>query len=476
MHFKRRMSPERPVQTQETRETHEVRLAMKSLFSKPLKEAWPETRVNILTVAAELRKRADNWDQYRNEEKPQYLNPPIVTPESKRNRAALLERAVLLMDDYLSRHPATLNDCIELHSYVPGVETVTEAGVNDFLCERIINVPGSDALQACSRGGYLVYAGNERKPQDGPEEDDCIVIAGAPEGGGGVLKLISPCWGQEEQAFMQIVALFIALYGKGFMTRLMKQGTGNPMEITPVLVTNVVPLATLGSRALTTRKPEATVDKDGNTVPPDFSTSVFHASEAQFKVEAALRPKDGNKTKALFYSFTDMRQRYKDGDLVYRIEDLRDMGTSVGKAVRLWAHNTPPKQKLHAVGVGTGIYEHAECVSAAMTLMMLALNGREGRLYYGEAAFAAAQEMVGKVFEAMRLKAPPAQGFTVDDYVQELGVQIGQLDEQNKVHWQIGGLKKGRSNRANTTQPTVQKEPSPVSTGLGATQPMGIKV
>ena len=425
-----------------------------TLFSKPLKESWPETREKILEVARELRHRADHWETFQSDEKPHYRH--IVTPESKRNRAALLERAVGLMDEYLRTHPHAANTCIEVHSYEPGS--------GDFLSDRIDQVPPASALNGFTRGGHLLYAGTDdpkKNPLDKPAPGDSIVVAGAPEGGGGALKLISPCWGQEEQAFMQIPALFIAIYGDGFKTRFKVPGAGNLMEITPVLVTNVVPLATLASDVHSTRKPTEKKNRDGHVLPPNYSTSVFHGSAEQFSAEASLLEKEGPMVNALFYSFTDMRQRVKDKDLAYRIEDLRDMATSVGKAVKLHASCTTPQQQLQAIGVGTGIYEHAECVSAAMTLMMLALHGRGGRLYYGEAAFAAAKVLVGKVFDAMARKAKPAGAFTVDDYVKEMLNQIGEVQEKDKVHWQIGGFKQSRSIRGNAAP---RQAPNDVST------------
>lgn len=435
------------------------------LTSKPLKEAWPETRARIEDVIRALRLRADHWAEHQAEEKPQYRH--IVTPQSKRNRAALLERVIVLMDDHLARHPEAADDCIEVHSCDP------DAG--DFLAERLAAVPEPHSLQGCSRGGYLVYAGNDRNPLDGPQAGDCVVIAGAPEGGGGALKLISPCWGQEEQAFMQMGMLFIAIHGEGFTTRHQHTATGNLMEITPVLVKNVVPLAMLGSGAGTTRKPVETKDRNGNVKPPYHGTSVFHASPEQFDPQAALPAREGPHINALFYSFADMRERSRSGQLDYGIEDLFDMATSVGKAVRLWADGTPPKQQLHAIGVGTGIYGHAECVSTAMTMLMLALQGRTARLYGGEKSYQAARDMVTGVLEAMTQKIPPAEGFTVGDFVRELHARIGGIEsEEDKAHWRIGGQKQAREQRVSPA--AVPGGPSSAADREGAAPSTEIRV
>ncbi|MCM3565224.1 MAG: hypothetical protein ACO1OR_01660 [Hydrogenophaga sp.] len=436
------------------------------MTSKPLKEAWPETRTKMIEVAQELRKRAEHWETYKYDEKPHYRN--IVTPESKRNRAAMLERSIALMDDYMAKHPEAANDCIEVHHSDP------DAG--QFLMQRIATTPPANVLQEFSRGGYLIYAGNDRKRSDGPEPGECIVVASAPEGGGGALKVISPCWGQEEQAFMQIPMLHIAIYGEGFTTRYNNPSEGNLMEITPVLVNNVVPLATLGTGATSTRKPEP---RNGRA--PDYSTSVFHASGEQFDPKATLPAKEGAKIKALFYSFIDMRKRLESGDIEYRLDDLKDMAISVGKAAKLYSDSTPPKQQLHGIGVGTGIYEHAECVSAAMTIMMLALQGRGARLYYGEAAFMAARDMVLKVFDAMARKDSPREGFLIDDYVQELFTQINAVvqdeNNDNRVHWRIGGFKKGREDNPprsqashRTADPSVQQVVNADNASKGATE------
>lgn len=461
------LKPEAQIQPPEAWEVHAAQDFIQTLFSKQLKEAWPETRVKILEVARELRHRADRWETYQWEEKPEYRH--IVTPESKRNRAALLERAVGLMDEYLHTHPDAANTCIEVHSYEPGS--------GDFLMERVPHVPPASALNAYSRGGYLQYAGSDdprRNPLDQPAPGDCIVVAGAPEGGGGALKLISPCWGQEEQAFMQIPALFIAIYGEGFKTRFKVPGSGNLMEITPVLVTNVVPLATLASDVHSTRKPTEKKDGDGHVLPPNYSTSVFHGSAEQFSAEASLLKKEGPVVNALFYSFTDMRTRVRDNDLVYRLEDLRDMATSVGKAAKLHARATAPKHRVQAIGVGAGIYEHAECVSAAITLLMMVLLGLDARLYYGKSAFEAAMALVGKVLDAMALKSPPAGGFTHDDYVREMLTQIGNVEEKDKVHWQIGGFKRPRPARENAAKQTASSEGSTASPlSSGASRPIG---
>jgi len=436
-------------QASDAQHTPRNRYCTTVLTSTPLKDSWPATKSRMQHVAHELQLRANDWEDYRLAEKEHYRDK--VTPESKRNRALLLLRAITFMDAYLEAHPQMLDHCIEVHSYDPTVD-------DDFLLERFATVPTAQSLLACSVGGYLTYAGNVEKPENSPVPGDCVVIAGAPEGGGGALKLISPCWGQEEQAFMQIAMLFIAIYGDGFRTRFNNPAKGNLMEITPVLVKNVVPLATLGSGAVSTRLPIARKDRKGHLNPPDYSTSVFHGGPGQFKPENTLLSKDGHMIDSLFYSFTDMRERYKSGDIAYRLEDLYDMATSAGKGVKLWDGCTPRDKKLHGVAVGAGIYEHAECVSAAVTMMVLALYERSARIYCGERAFNAASDMVLKVFAAMALKAPPADGFTMKDYVKELHSQIGQLNDKDQVHWRIGGLKQTRS-----AQPRNVPQPAPAS-------------
>ena len=456
-HFAKTSSLTDKAHAPDARHTPENRYCTTVLTSRPLKESWPATKARMQHVADELKHRANDWEDYRYAEKLQYRNK--VTPESKFNRAQLLLRAITFMDDYLAKHPDMLDHCIEVHSYDPTVH-------DDYLLERFATVPTAQSLLACSRGGYLTYAGNDQKPDDSPARGDCIVIAGAPEGGGGALKLISPCWGQEEQAFMQIAMLFIAIYGDGFKTRHNNPAEGNLMEITPVLVKNVVPLGTLGSGAGSTRLPTARKDRNGNLIPPNYSTSVFHGGPGQFKPEDTLQSKEGHMIDSLFYSFTDMRERYASGDLAYRLEDLYDMAISSGKGVKLWHGCTSADKKLHGVGVGTGIYEHAECVSAAVTLMVLALYGRSARIYCGERSFDAARDMVLKVFAAMTLKAPPAEGFTMKDYVEELHDQIGQLNDKDRVHWRIGGLKQTRS-----AQNPNAPRPAPLKAPNGSSQP-----
>lgn len=436
-------------QASDVQHTQTNRYCTTILTSTPLRNSWPATKSRMLHVVHELQLRSNDWEDYQLAEKEHYRDK--VTPESKRNRALLLLRSIAFMDEYLDAHPQMLDHCIEVHSYDPTVD-------DNFLLERFATVPTAQSLLACSRGGYLIYAGNDKKPDDSPAQGDCVVIAGAPEGGGGALKLISPCWGQEEQAFMQIAMLFIAIYGDGFRTRYNNPAKGNLMEITPVLVKNVVPLGTLGSGAVSTRPPTARTDGNGKLTPANYSTSVFHGGPGQFKPEDTLQRKDGHMIDSLFYSFTDMRERYNSGDLAYRLEDLCDMATSAGKGVKLWDGCTPRDKKLHGVGVGTGIYEHAECVSAAVTMMVLALYGRSARIYCGERAFNAARDMVHKVFTAMALKAPPANGFTMKDYVEELHSQIGQLNDKDRVHWRIGGLKQTRS-----APPRNVPQPAPVS-------------
>lgn len=404
------------------------------MSSKPLRLAWPDTSAKILDTADELERQSRHWSEHIGNEKPEYQ--PIVTPQSKLNRSRLLRKSEQLMTSYLREHPEAAAGSIDVIPY---------DSWDDFL-EKRTTVPGTGALAACSRGGYLTYA---QVP-----EGDCITVAASIKDriGKPALGTLGPCWGQEEGAYVQVPGLFVTLHGEGFSTRQNTSGQGNLLAITPVLVCNVVPLAKLGNGAVSTQRPK---DK-GDGKPLDYSTNVFHASPEQFELDKALVPMEGKPVMALFFSFADMRERYESKrDLDYTEHDLRDMATSAGKAIELWARNAPDDRTFHSVGIGAGIYKHAECVSAAVMLMMLALQGRKGTIYVSPNAFRAAKDMVSKVFAAMACKTRPSGGFVMDDFVQELWNQIEEHKKnvpeersRERQHWRVGGLRETRVRKA----------------------------
>ncbi len=425
----------------------------KTLSSKKLEDAWPEADAAVKEVAAIRRHRADNWPRFQNAVKPRYVDK--VTPESRRNLAALMERSAQLQTDYLNGCPDAAKAYMQVHSYRSHTR---------FLDEPINEIPSTQSLDSISwRRGMLIYVDVSMK-----ESKVCFVIAAAPQGGGGSLKTAeadehgelkpceSPCWGQEEQAVVQMPGLFMAIHG-GFSTRENVIEMGNHMEIHPVMVQKVVPLAKLGRGAVRTKPPEQPKGRKYND--GDFATNVFHAKEHQFRPDKALVAASGGKeVNTLFFSFSDMRERLKLGakdeeQLVYTVEDLRDMATSAGTAIRLWAHNSDPDEVLHFVGVGTGIFQHSVCVSVAVTLFMLALHKRQGVYYGSEGAFNAARKMVTKVCQALRDEGHVQ--LTVDAFVHKLREQIEthkkELPEDRKAegqHWCVGGLRKERPDGA----------------------------
>lgn len=431
----------------------------RTLSSKKLEDAWPEAGAAVKDVAAIRRHRADNWPKFQGAVKPKYVGK--VTAESRRNLAALMELSAQLETDYLNRYPDAAKAYMQVHSYQSHTR---------FLDEPINDIPSTTSLNAIGwRKGMLIYVDVSMK-----ESKVCFVIAAAPQGGGGSLKTEeadehgelkpceSPCWGQEEQAVLQMPGLFMAIHG-GFSTRENVIEMSNHMEIHPVMVQKVVPLAKLGRGAVRTKPPEQPKGRKYND--GDFATNVFHAKEHQFRPDKALVAASGGKeVNTLFFSFADMRERLKLGmkdpeQLVYTVEDLRDMATSAGTAIRLWAHNSDPDEVLHFVGVGTGIFQHSVCVSVAVTLFMLALHNRQGVYYGSEGAFNAAKKMGAKVCQALRDEGQVQ--LTVDAFVHKLRELIEthkrELPEDRKAegqHWCIGGLRKERPDVAFPFPPT----------------------